>query len=265
MTKLRTVLLKRLIVTALVTLLASRLVPSIRGQDSFAVILNYPFRDSFTRHYQVGGSPGIEIKGGISGPTVSSGRTGMVDIDVQRTAATQRELDCHQVKIDYRPDLITITQVQFTNRRECNSIRASQSLTLQVPSDALLRVSMIAGELKVTGPVKAVTASSIAGHVSIMSAGSVDLSSLARGLSLSLDHASPGSATIESVVGVVDLDVAERRDVEIRISKLKRGITSFPPDFVRLNMNDGYLLRSGEGGTLLSISSIDGDVLVRRQ
>jgi hypothetical protein len=265
-TKLRTILLKPLIVTALVTLLASRLVPGTRGQDSFAVILNYPFRDSFTRHYQVGGSPGIEIKGGISGPvTVSSGRAGMVDIDVQRTAATQRELDCHQVKIDYRPDLITITQVQFIDRRECNSIRASQSLRLQVPSDALLRVSMIAGDLKVTGPVKAVTASSIAGHVSIMSAGSVDLSSLARGLSLSLGHASPGSATIESVVGVVDLDVAERRDVEIRISKLKRGITSFPPDFVRLNTNDGYLLRSGEGGTLLSISSIDGDVLVRRQ
>jgi hypothetical protein len=264
-TKLRTILLKPLIVTALVTLLG-RLVPSIRGQDSLAVIINYPFRDSFTRHYQVKGSPDIEIKGGISGPViVSSGPTGMVDIDVQRTAATQRELDCHQVKIDYRPDLITITQVQFTNRRECDSIRASQSLTLQVPSDALLRVSMIAGELKVTGPVKAVTASSIAGHVSIMSAGSVDLSSLARGLSLSLGHASPGSATIESVVGVVDLDVAERRDVEIRISKLKRGITSFPPDFVRLNTNDGYLLRSGEGGTVLSISSIDGDVLVRRQ
>jgi hypothetical protein len=134
-----------------------------------------------------------------------------------------------------------------------------------VPSDALLRVSTIAGQLKVTGPVKAVTADSIAGHVSIMSAGTVDLNSLARGLSLGLGHASPGSATIESVLGVVELDVAQRRDIEIRISALQGEITSFPPDFVRLKTDDGYLLRSGKGGTALQISSINGDVLVRRR
>jgi hypothetical protein len=264
--KLPTVLFKRLIVAALVTLLASGLVPGTWGQDGSAVITNDPFRDSFARHYQVEGSPAIEIRGGISGPvTISTGRAGMVDIDVQRTAATQRELDCHRVKIDHRPDLITITQVQFTGRRECHNIRASQSLTLQVPSDALLRVSTIAGQLKVTGPVKAVTADSIAGHVSIMSAGTVDLNSLARGLSLGLGHASPGSATIESVLGVVELDVAQRRDIEIRISALQGEITSFPPDFVRLKTDDGYLLRSGKGGTALQISSINGDVLVRRR
>jgi hypothetical protein len=189
----------------------------------------------------------------------------MVDIEVRRTAATQGELDCHQVKIDHRPDLITITQVQFTDRRECKTIRASQSLTLQVPSDALLQLSSIAGELQVSGPVKAVTADSIAGHVSITEAGTVDLDSLARGLSLSLGGASPGSARIESVVGVVELDVAQRHDVEIRISALQGEITSVPPDFVRLEMNDGYLLRSGAGGTPLSISSINGDLVVRRK
>jgi len=264
--KLRTTFLKRSIVISAAALLASVLVPSVWGQSSPGLITNYPFRDVFARHYQVGRSPRIEIGGGISGPvTISAGQTGMVDIDVQRTAATQGELDCHQVKIDHRPDLITITQVQFTDRRECRTIRASQSLTLQVPSDALLQLSSIAGELQVSGPVKAVTADSIAGHVSITGAGTVDLVSLARGLSLSLGGASPGSARIESVVGVVELDVAERHDVEIRISALQGEITSVPPDFVRHEMNDGYLLRSGAGGTLLSISSINGDLVVRRK
>jgi hypothetical protein len=189
----------------------------------------------------------------------------MVDIDVRRTAATQGELDCHQVRIDHRPDRITITQVQFADRRECRTIRASQSLALQVPSDALLQISAIAGDLQVSGPVKAVIADSIAGHVRITGADTVDLDSLARGLSLSLSGASPGWARIESVVGVVDLDVAERHDVEIRISALQGEITSIPPDFVRLEMNDGYLLRSGAGGTPLSINSINGDVVVRRK
>jgi hypothetical protein len=258
--------LKQLIVIAFAALLVPVLVPSVWGQASPGVITDYPFRDSFARQYHVERSPRIEITGGISGPvTISSGQTGMVDIEVRRTAATQGELDCHQVKIDHRPDLITITQVQFADRRECRTIRASQSLTLQVPSDALLQVSGIAGELQVSGPVKAVTAESIAGHVSITEAGTVDLDSLARGLSLSLGRASPGSGTIESVVGLVELEVAERHDVEIRVSALQGEITSVPPDFVRLEMNDGYLLRSGAGGTHLSISSINGDLVVRRK
>jgi len=150
---------------------------------------------------------------------------------VLRTAATQQELDCHEVKIDYRPDRITIRQVQF-DRRECRTIRASQSLTLRVPPDALLDVSTIAGELQVTGPVQSVTANSIASHVSISGAETVDLISLAGGLSLDISGRPTRSSTIESVMGAVELNVGERRDVEIRISSLMGHIKSVPPDFV---------------------------------
>src|SRR5215468_2416203 len=174
--------------------------PAVADEET-GPITSYPFRDSFALHYEVKGSPRIVIGGGISSPVIiTSGRPGMVDIDVLRTAATQQELDCHEVKIDYSPDLITITQVQF-DRPECRTIRASQSLTLRVPPDALLEVSAIAGELQVTGPVQSVTANSIASHVSISGAESVDLNSLAGGLSLSIGGAPTKSATIESVIG----------------------------------------------------------------
>jgi len=235
------------------------------ADEEMGLITSYPFRDSFARHYQVKGSPRIEIKSGISGPvTISSGRTGMVDIDVLRTAATQQELDCHEVKIDYRPDLITIRQVQF-DRRECRTIRASQSLTLRVPPDAFLDVSTIAGELQVTGPVQSVTANSIASHVSISGAETVDLNSLAGGLSLSIGGAPTKSATIESVIGAVELNVGERRDVAIRISSLTGHIRSVPPHFVIVRTNDGYLLRGGERGSSLWIRSVQGDVVVKRR
>src|SRR5262245_53917303 len=75
--------------------------PAVADEET-GLITSYLFRDSFARHYQVKGSPRIEIKGGISGPVIiTSGRPGMVDIDVLRSAATQQELDCHEVKIDY--------------------------------------------------------------------------------------------------------------------------------------------------------------------
>src|SRR5262245_31776100 len=228
-------------------------------------VTSYPFRDSFARHYQVKGSPRIEIKEGISGPvTITSGRPGMVDIDVLRSAATQEELDCHEVKIDYGPDRITIRQVQF-DRRECRTIRASQSLTLRVPPDALLDVSSIAGELQVSGPVQSVTANSIASHVSISGAQTVDLNSLAGGLSLDIGGVPTRSATIESVMGAVELNVGERRDVAIRISSLTGHLRSIPPDFVSRRTEDGYLLRGGEPGSSLWIRSVQGDVVVKRR
>src|SRR5262245_13683963 len=253
--------LTALLVGACVWLPAS---PSVAAEET-GPITSYPFRDSYARHYQVKGSPRIEIKGGISGPVfVTSGRPGMVDIDVSRTAATQQELDCHEVKIDYSPDLITITQVQF-DRRECRTIRASQALTLRVPSDALIDVTAIAGELQVTGPVRSVTALSIASHVSISGARTVDLTSLAKGLSLGMGSAPTEAATIESVIGDVELNVGERRDVEIRISSLTGHIRSVPSDFARLRTNDGYLLRGGQGGSSLWISSVQGDIVVKRR
>jgi len=238
--------------------------PAVADQET-GPITSYAFRDSFARHYQVKGSPRIEIKGGISGPVIiTSGRPGMVDIDVLRSAATQQELDCHEVKIDYGPHRITISHVQF-DRRECGTIRASQSLTLRVPPDALLDISTIAGALQVTGPVRSVTATSMASHVSISGAETVDLLSLAGGLSLDIGGAPTRSGTIESVMGAVEVNVGERRDVTIRISSLTGHITSVPPDFVSLRTPDGYLLRGGERGSSLWINSMQGDVVVKRR
>jgi hypothetical protein len=249
---------KRSIATVCALLLAS--------VSAAEVVTSYPSRDSFARQYRMERSPRIEIEAGISGPvTISSVPSRVVDVVVQRSAATRRELDCHRVEIDHRPDRLTIAHVQFTDRPECQNIRASQSLTLHVPSDALVQVSGIAGELQVTGPLNEVIASSIAGHVSISAAGTADLESLADGLSLSIGSVSPGSATIESIEGVVTLDVGKRQDVEIRISALQGEVRELPPDFARLRTDDGYLLRSGEGGAQLSIDAVNGDVVVRRR
>lgn len=252
----------RLSLTAL--LLGACVWSPAEAAEETGTIASYPFRDSFARHYPVKKSPRIEIKGGISGPVIiTSGEPGRVDIDVLRTAATQQELDCHEVRIDHGPDRITIRHVQF-GRRECGTIRASQSLTLRVPPDAWLDVSTIAGELQVTGPVRSVTAQSIASHVRISDAETVDLISLAGGLSLDIGGR-PTRSSIESVMGAVELNVGERRDVEIRISSLMGHIKSVPPDFVRVRTQDGYLLKGGERGSSLWINSMQGDVVVRRQ
>src|SRR5262245_16059857 len=64
--KLPTALVKRSIATVFAALLASVVAPSVWGPVNAEVITDYPFRDSFARHYQVEKSPRIVIGGGIS-------------------------------------------------------------------------------------------------------------------------------------------------------------------------------------------------------
>ena len=190
----------------------------------------------------------------------------MAEVKVRRSAGTQQELDCFHIRIDHTPTLITISNVGSGNRPGCGSMWPGQALTLVVPDDALLQLSNIYySTVTITGPVAGITAENIGGHVSIAAAGTVNLRKLGNGVSLGLGAASPGSATIESVFGDVELDVAERRDVEIRIGALVGGIQSVPSGFVRRKTADGYVLKSGEGGASLSLTRIDGNVVVKRR
>ena len=253
--------------TAVAVLLAAVVVFSAKGQESSQLITSYPFRESFERHYQMGPSPRIEIDM-IAGPVViSSGRAGMADVTVWRSAATRWEFDCYQVKIDPRPDLIRIATARLTDRPECrDGLRDSQEIRLRVPPDALVDLSNIAGDLQITGPVRGVKAKAIAGHASIAAAGTVDLQALAKGLSLRLGAASPGTAIIQAVGGGLEIDVANRRNVEIRLdANSLQNEVRVPPDFTRLMTRDGYLLKSGEGGPSLSLHAINGGVVVRRR
>jgi hypothetical protein len=227
---------------------------------------SWSVHDTVTQQYPLERSPRIEITG-VTGPIViSAGQTGMAEIKSTKKRRTQREVDCFQTKIDRRPDLIAISHVQFTDRPGCESIGARQALTLQVPSDAIFQLSNIYyAEVKIIGPVAGVIAENIGGHVSIEAAGKVNLRNLSNGVSLGLGAASTGSAAIESVFGNVELDLAQRRDVEIRASSIVGEIRSVPSSFVRVKTDEGYLLRSGEGGASVSLKRIDGDIVVKRQ
>ncbi len=227
---------------------------------------DWSVHDTLAQEYSMARSPRIAIRG-VTGPIViSSGSTRIANIRVLRSANTRRELDCLQTRIDHRPDSITISYAQLTDRPGCGSTNARHALALEVPFDAFLELSNIYySTVEITGPVQAVTAENIGGHVSIATAENVNLRNLGNGVSLGLGAASTGSATIESVFGDVELDVAERRDVEIDASSIVGEIRSVPPGFVRLKTDEGYLLRSRAGGTSISLKRIDGDIVLKRQ
>jgi hypothetical protein len=227
---------------------------------------DWSVHDTVAQQYPMERSPRIEISG-VTGPIViSSGPTRMANIRVHRSANSRQVLDCFQTRIDHRPDLITVSHVQFTDRPGCGSISARQALELEVPFDSFLALSNIYySTVKITGPVQGVSAEDIGGHVSITAAGTVNLRNLGNGVSLGLGDASAGSVTIESVFGDVELDVTGRRDVEINASSIVGEIRSVPSGFARVKTDEGYVLKSGGGGMSISLKRIDGDIVLKRQ
>jgi hypothetical protein len=93
----------------------------------------------------------------------------------------------------------------------------------------------------------------------------VNLRNLGNGVSLGLGAASTGAATIESVFGDVELDVAARRDVEISASAVVGEIKSVPSGFAQIKTDEGYLLKSRAGGTSIVLKRIDGDIVLKSQ
>jgi hypothetical protein len=227
---------------------------------------DWSVHDTVTQQYPMERSPRVKITG-VTGPIViTSAPTRMANISVHRSANTRQELDCLQTRIDHRPDFITISYVQLTDRPGCGSTNSRHALTLEVPSDAVLELSNIYySPVKITGPVQGIIAENIGGHVSIAAAGTVNLRNLGNGVSLGLGTASTGSVTIESVFGDVEFDVARRQDVEISASAVIGEIRSIPSGFVRIQTDEGYLLKGRAGGTSIVFKRIDGDIVLKSQ
>jgi hypothetical protein len=76
---------------------------------------------------------------------------------------------------------------------------------------------------------------------------------------------STGSVAMEAVFGDIELDVTGRRDVEIHASSIVGKVKSTLTDVVRLKTADGYQLKSGAGGTLISLKRIDGDIVLKQR
>jgi len=227
---------------------------------------DWSVHDTLSQQYPMERSPRIAIKGYTGPIVISSGTTRVADIRVHRSANTRGELDCSETRIDHRPDLITISYVQFTDRPGCKSAGSRHALALEVPFDSFLELSNIYySTVQITGPVQGVIAEDIGGHVRIAAAGTVNLRNLANGASLGVGTASTGSTTIESVFGDVELDVAGRQDVEIHTRSVLGEIRSVPSGFVRRKTDDGYLLTGRAGGTSISLVRIDGNIVFKRQ
>jgi len=218
-------------------------------------------RQEIRERFELGGSPSVTVRG-IAGPvTVVSGPGSAVEVDIVRTAASERELQCYRTDVTRTSASLVVEHVQYSSRPGCNSIRSRQSLRLRIPRSANLYLSTIGGRVDVAGVEGLVRMDSIAGRVTAAGVRAADLSSIAGGLSLTLAPLGSRGVSLSSIVGGVELNFPRSANADVRISSVQGNVAS---DWPGRSGSERQSYRLGSGGPNVSISSVIGEVRIRR-
>jgi hypothetical protein len=141
----------------------------------------------------------------------------------------------------------------------------SQRVILKLPRNVNLDLKQIAGDVSVGPTGGMVRLESIAGHVSTGSVQSAEMSSLAQGLSMEIKQISERGLHLSSVVGGIELALADNLNAQFEASSIVGNVLSDIPN-VKLS-TDGrsdFQARIGSGGPMISISSVRGGIRFRK-
>lgn|GEM_PF-1999691 len=197
----------------------------------------------------------------IAGPVeVETWGGAEAEVHVVRSAATRRELDCYRTAVGYESGVLFVRHEQFTNREGCRSISDGQRVSLRLPRSADLSLDEIAGDVTVGESDGVLRLSSIAGRVRLNGVRSGELRSLAKGLALRVEGLEPRGLRVESVVGAVELALAEGLDADLSIENLLGNVTSEIPRVQVRRADTKYRAQLGAGGPRLSLTNVNGNV-----
>ena len=196
----------------------------------------------------------------IAGPVeIDTTATRGADVEAVRSAPTQRDLDCGSIVIEQSGSTLTIR-----SEPSCANVRCSEVVKLRVPRDVDLSLRNIAGHVRIGSTDGMVQLESIAGRVEAAGLREAKMSSLARGLKLSVFDLGERGIRVSSVVGGIDLNVNARIDAEVVTRSVEGRIDNELPG-VRITEDDGQNQRAllGSGRGTIRIDSVVGTVRIR--
>jgi hypothetical protein len=180
------------------------------------------------------------------------------DVEVVRSAPTRADLDCGSVVIEQTGSTLSIR-----SQDKCTIVRGEWAVRLRVPHDVDLSLRNIAGHVRIASTHGMVRLESIAGHVEASGLREARMSSLARGLELTVSDLGDRGIHVSSVVGGIDLEVGSRVDAEVITRSVEGHVDNDVPG-VRITevneTNQRAVLGSGRGK--IEIDSVVGTVRI---
>ncbi|HEV2147296.1 MAG TPA: DUF4097 family beta strand repeat-containing protein [Longimicrobiaceae bacterium] len=145
-----------------------------------------------------------------------------------------------------------------------NDVRVD--FTVRVPAGVRLAARNVSGDVEAEGLRGYVEARSVSGDVRLSTTGYGEASTVSGGIFASLGSAAwTGGLDFSTVSGDVTVELPARASTDVRIRTMSGEIeTDFPLDVERRSMRRSVRGTLGSGGRELSVTTLSGDVRLRR-
>lgn len=256
-----------------------------------------PEREELHQHYQLAPGANVEVSNfPFGGIVIEPTDAATAEVHIVRTARTRDELACNRYVVEQTG---TGLRLRGNENGECRLQNTSieQNVLLKIPRHANISASTISGPLRVgeaegRGPNfvngadgrkvaqpagrpfvtgkgfdGAVRVRSISGPVRIVQGtGETNVSGVSGPVSITFRRFGPRGVSVDGINSSVELRLLKDLNAELKLSDVRGEIRGLGAG-VRLDNTgkNSFHAQLGAGGSAISISGINGDVMLRRE
>lgn len=259
-------------------------------------------REEINQTYELAPGARVEVSS-IRGPVeIVNGDAATAQVQIIRTARTRTDLEHHKIEIQQTANSLVVRGVQ-EEQRSGRNIQVNHHVILKLPRSIELSVSSVSGSLKVANvdgqtSVNSISGSanignvgaklkvnSISGNVEVGNVGAearlnsisgnlglgqvngpLEVSSVSGGVNATLTSLSPQGIHIKSVSGSIEIRFQSDVNADFDAQGVSGRVYFDVPNVARDSEEDSPNVRAriGAGGTPISISSVSGNIRLKR-
>jgi DUF4097 and DUF4098 domain-containing protein YvlB len=260
-------------------------------------------RDEINQTYQLAPGAGVEVSS-IRGPVeIVNADTATAEVQIIRTARTRADLEYHKIEVEQAGNSLVVRGVQEPEQRRRQNIQVNHHVILKLPRRIDLSVSSVSGPLKVGDVDGQTSVSSISGSANIGNVGaklqvtsvsgslevgnvgaaarvtsisgnlglgqvngSLDVTSVSGGLNVTLVSLHPEGIHIQSVSGSVEIGFKSEINADFNAEHVSGRVYLDVLNVTRDSEGTSSNVRAriGAGGTPITISSVSGNIRLKR-
>ena len=259
-------------------------------------------REEINQTYELAPGARVEVSS-IRGPVeIVNGDAATAQVQIIRTARTRTDLEHHKIEIQQTANSLVVRGVQ-EEQRSGQNIQVNHHVILKLPRSIELSVSSVSGSLKVANVDGQTSVNSISGSANIGNVGAklkvnsisgnlevgnvgaearlnsisgnlglgqvngpLEVSSVSGGVNATLTSLSPQGIHIKSVSGSIEIRFQSDVNADFDAQGVSGRVYFDVPNVARDSEEDSPNVRAriGAGGTPISISSVSGNIRLKR-
>ena len=215
-------------------------------------------------------TPGSNVRvSGINGSVTAETWDGdRAEINITIKASDREAMERRPIIVENTPNSLTIRTIEDRESKKWGWDRGwvRHEVRLKLPRSINLKVSSVNGVVNVGQITGEVGVSSVNGRVDVAQAGTAtEISSINGRTTISLMRLGESGLRVSSVNGGVEIGLPSNTNANIDVRSVNGGIDSDLPITVVGEMKRGQLQGTiGSGGPQITISSVNGGVVLRR-